>query len=59
MMHNTQAYVLTVVTFYTCVQENCNFLRDEMWVNLFTAITGNLKNAVKGKANPITGLDRP
>ena len=39
MMHNIQAYVLTVVTFYSRVQEYCHFLRVEMWVNLFTAIT--------------------
>jgi len=59
IMHNIQAYVLTAVTFYTCVQENCKFLRDEMWVNLFTAITGNFKNAVKGKAIPLQAWTGP
>jgi len=49
MMHNILAYVLTVVTFYTRVQEYCHFLRVDMWVNLFTAMTGNFKRTVKGK----------
>jgi len=53
MMHNIQAYVLTVVTFYTRVQENSQFLRVEMWLNLFTAITGNFKRTAKGKAIPV------
>jgi len=52
MMHNIRAYVFTVVTFYTRVQENCQFLRVEMWLNLFIAITGNFKSTAKGKAIP-------
>jgi hypothetical protein len=59
MMHNIQVYVLTVVTFYKRVKENCHFLRVEMWVNLFTATTGNFKSTVKGKAIPVQAWTGP
>jgi len=53
MMHTIEAYVLTVVTFYTRVQEYCHFLRVEMLVNLYTAKTGNFTSTAKGKPIPV------
>ena len=49
---------------YSCnvllsVQENSHFLRTEVWANLFTAITGNFKSTVNGKAIPVQDWTGP